>query len=154
MSDVKDRAKIAAKEMKLTGWDRWADVITDLLAELMVVEGALRDGVQILEEAATRIEELEAENASAMREASSLAKWLHKKYYAYESPDFRLCDTPAGVMTQIDNMITGIPDIELKQAAQECVDLITGMAVFPYRQTLLGVASTIKDHFKLQEAPK
>lgn len=41
-----------------------------------------------------------------------------------------------------------------QQSAIECMDLVTGMAVFPYRQTLLGVASAIKDHFKLQEAPK
>lgn len=62
MSDVKYRAKIAAKEMKLTGWDRWAATVKDLLAELERVEGALHDGAPILEEAATRIEELEAEN--------------------------------------------------------------------------------------------
>lgn len=38
MSEITDRAKIAAKEMIRTGWDRWADVITYLLAELERVE--------------------------------------------------------------------------------------------------------------------
>ena len=40
MSDVKDRAKIAAKEMKLTGWDRWAATVKDLLAELERMENS------------------------------------------------------------------------------------------------------------------
>ena len=34
MSEIRERAKIAAKEMKLTGWDRWAATVTDLLEEL------------------------------------------------------------------------------------------------------------------------
>ena len=42
MSEIRERAKIAAKEMKLTGWDRWADVITDLQAELERVEKSLK----------------------------------------------------------------------------------------------------------------
>ena len=42
--------------------------------------------------------------------------------------------------------------IEIRQqAARDCVEFVTGMAVFPYRQTLLGVAASIKDHFGLGE---
>ena len=41
--------------------------------------------------------------------------------------------------------------IEIRQqAARDCVEFVTGMAVFPYRQTLLGVAASIKDHFGLE----
>lgn len=42
MSEIRERAKRAAKEMKHVGWDRWADVITDLLAELELVEKSLK----------------------------------------------------------------------------------------------------------------
>ena len=42
MSEIRERAKIVAKEMKLTGWDRWADVITYLLAELERVEAEFK----------------------------------------------------------------------------------------------------------------
>ena len=34
MSEIRERAKSAQKEMSVTGWDRWANVVTDLLAEL------------------------------------------------------------------------------------------------------------------------
>ena len=69
MSDVKDRAKIAAKEMIRTGWGRWSDAVTDLLAELERVESqsekyrlemiSCGDG---WEKANQRISELESEN--------------------------------------------------------------------------------------------
>ena len=38
-----------------------------------------------------------------------------------------------------------------QQAARECVDFVAGMAVFPYRQIVLGVSSAIKKHFKLED---
>ena len=94
MSEIRERAKIAAKEMKLTGWDRWAATVKDLLAELERVEG---------------------NRESECMECEKLA-----------------C-------------------IEIRQqAARDCVEFVTGMAVFPYRQTLLGVAASIKDHFGLE----
>lgn len=103
-----------------------AGVVCTPIEGFVKVPYELKTGIlelrKMKESAEQRIAELEAENTSAMREASSLAKCLYKKYYAEESPDFRLCDTPAGVMTQIDNMITGTPDIERKQAARDCVE--------------------------------
>ena len=39
MSEIRERAKIAAKEMIRMGWDRWAATVKDLLAELERVEG-------------------------------------------------------------------------------------------------------------------
>ena len=38
MNEIRERAKSAQKEMSVTGWDRWANVVTDLLAELERVE--------------------------------------------------------------------------------------------------------------------
>ena len=69
MSEIRERAKIAAKEMKLTGWDRWADVITYLLAELERVESqSEKYRLEMIrcgdgwEKANQRISELESEN--------------------------------------------------------------------------------------------
>lgn len=38
-------------------------------------------------------------------EASSLALSLHKKFYEKVSPHFELCDSTAGIISQIDNMV-------------------------------------------------
>ena len=45
---------------------------------------------------------------SAEREARSLAISLWKQYYQKESPNFELCDSTAGIITQINNMVAGI----------------------------------------------
>lgn len=44
----------------------------------------------------------------AEREARSLAMSLWRQYYQKESPNFELCDSAAGIITQINNMIAGI----------------------------------------------
>jgi hypothetical protein len=44
----------------------------------------------------------------AKREAESLAMSLWQKWYKDDSPDFELCDSVAGVITQINNMTTGL----------------------------------------------
>ena len=44
----------------------------------------------------------------ALKEASNLATHMWKKFYSEESPHFELCDSLAGIMTQIDNMVTGL----------------------------------------------
>jgi len=51
-------------------------------------------------------------NKAAMREASDLAMWLFKKHYANkpDSVEFSLCDSPVGVISQIDNMVCGLVD--------------------------------------------
>jgi hypothetical protein len=46
--------------------------------------------------------------ADAKREADYLAITMWRRYYKDESPDFRLCDSVAGVITQIDNMSAGL----------------------------------------------
>ena len=94
MNEIRERVRrlvAAMPKMTTTQYmDESRSLIADLLAEL---------------------ERVEKERDDAMREASSLAKWLHKTYYALTAPDWSLCDTPAGVITQIDNMVTGIPDL-------------------------------------------
>ena len=53
-------------------------------------------------------DELLAERDAAMREASELAMCIWRSEFRNESPEFELCDSPAGVITQIDNMFAGI----------------------------------------------
>jgi len=57
---------------------------------------------------AKRIKELEREQERAYDEASKLAMYIWSNHYRDESPDFELCDSTAGVISQIDNMITGL----------------------------------------------
>lgn len=63
-------------------------------------------------EAAERIQELEKQLSDAMREASSLAVSLYEKHYESQpdSVPFELCDSPAGVITQINNMVAGLSE--------------------------------------------
>lgn len=53
-------------------------------------------------------EELLDERDAAMREASELAMCIWRSEFRNESPEFELRDSPAGVVTQIDNMFAGI----------------------------------------------
>ena len=71
-------------------------------------------GASHLNEAADTIDTLSAQLAETQREAVSLAQTLFKRHYAHE-PDYASgkvkwepCDTPAGVITQIDNMVAGV----------------------------------------------
>jgi hypothetical protein len=65
-------------------------------------------------------ERLRADQAQAMHEASSLAMSLFRKHYSSD-PDyasgavkFGLCDDLRGVISQIDNMSTGLARAELE----------------------------------------
>ncbi len=60
------------------------------------------------------VEDLEQQLAGAKRESENLALSLYNKHYADE-PDavpFELCDSPAGVITQIDNMVCGLKNFK------------------------------------------
>ena len=101
MSEIRERAKDG-----LIVLQRWNPLGTDLYQHDLI------DGVyQLVTDLLAELERVEKERNDAMREASSLAKWLHKTCYALTAPGWSLCDTPAGVITQIDNMISGIPDL-------------------------------------------
>ena len=54
--------------------------------------------------ASSHIDEL----AKAKVEAESLATSIWEQYYKEDSPDWGLCDSVAGVITQIDNMVSGM----------------------------------------------
>ena len=63
---------------------------------------------KLIESQQATIIELTADNANSKREAESLAMSLWRRHYQDVSPDFELCDTTAGVITQIDNMVAGV----------------------------------------------
>jgi hypothetical protein len=47
---------------------------------------------------------------SAKTEAEALCMAIYRRKYKTTSPDFELCDSIAGVISQIDNMIGGLFD--------------------------------------------
>lgn len=57
------------------------------------------------------------------REAESLALSLHKRHYKNESPNFELCDSVAGVISQIDNMTSGLGE-QLEQCKANHADMV------------------------------
>lgn len=65
----------------------------------------------------------------AYREAARLAEWLFKKHYAHEEHYasgrvvWGLCDTTAGVISQIDNMVCQLVKAEKHEVSQEPVAL-------------------------------
>ncbi len=61
-----------------------------------------------IEELADEIDALEAELGVAMREASHLATGMWERHYKKDSPQFELCDSVAGIISQIDNMYAGV----------------------------------------------
>ena len=85
-----------------------ADRIKELESDLGNTERCEEAQIQRADKAEHRVRELEAHLGEAKREAESLAMSLWKKYYKKDSPRFELCDSVAGVISQIDNMTTGL----------------------------------------------
>lgn len=50
----------------------------------------------------------ENEISRAYNEAAQLAMFLWNKYYKADSPNFELCDSTQGIISQIDNMLSGL----------------------------------------------
>jgi len=50
----------------------------------------------------------EEKNDHAFNYAKGLAESIHKQYYADENPNWKALDTTIGLLTQIDNMVTGL----------------------------------------------
>jgi hypothetical protein len=49
-----------------------------------------------------------SDNDTELEYAKSLATYMWKAFYRSESPEFELCDDMFGVLSQIDNMSTGL----------------------------------------------
>lgn len=88
-------------------------------------------------------DELLVERDDAMREASGLAMSIWRSEFRNESPEFDLCDSPAGVITQIDNMFAGVRQQRDALAAQ--VELM--------RSALELARISVRTCYKQDEAP-
>lgn len=73
---------------------------------------ACRDSVK---EHQQMVRDLQAQLKMAQAEANSLAMSMWRDFYQAESPEFELCDSTRGVITQLDNMYCGIRE-KLKTA--------------------------------------
>ena len=72
----------------------------------------------LLNAATAERDTLAAQLDGAMQEASSLAMSIWKSEFSKEAPEFELCDSARGVVTQIDNMFAGIRNQRDELAAQ------------------------------------
>lgn len=68
------------------------------------------------------VEGLTKERDEALREATNLATWMHRNYYS-DVTQWRPLNDPAGVISQIDNMVAGLRD--RLQAAEAQVGKLT-----------------------------
>ena len=79
---------------------------TDEIATITIHD----DGLDKLK--SSTVNEFSETDSLAMIEAKSLAMSLWSKYYKEESPDFYLCDSVAGIISQIDNMTAGLTKLK------------------------------------------
>ena len=73
-----------------------------------------------------KVEKLEKQLEDAKREAESLALALYKQHYSTDPSrvEFELCDSPAGVISQIDNMVCGL--VHKSDERQLIIDVVHG----------------------------
>lgn len=97
------------------GWNSFSrDMANYYQGQLNAInEYCIKNGFEFVQHnpALTMIHEMEklrSERDAAMREASELAVSIWKAEFQQLSPNFELCDSPAGVISQIDNMYAGI----------------------------------------------
>ena len=77
------------------------------IAEL---ESQLEKKQAILDQCFEQRDTAEAQLAEAREEAKALAVSLWIKHHRKDSPEFELCDSVAGIISQINNMVAGIID--------------------------------------------
>ncbi len=92
----------------------------------------------------------------AKLEAESLAMALWNQHYKKDSPNFELCDSVAGVITQINNMTAGLTSTlqsQINKAVREALDeastkLETCTYSFEGRKTMRTIINSIKERYK------
>lgn len=97
------------------------DQLSAKCQRLDVAEKMAREARERMVAAEQRAEKAEVPIAEAKREADALAIWLWKTHYQEAAPNWELCDSVAGVITQIDNMVCQlIPRERVAEAVREC----------------------------------
>ena len=55
-----------------------------------------------------QLKEAQRQGARSLAYAERMAKWMHKNFYPDGSPQWEVCIDMQGVLSQIDNMLTGL----------------------------------------------
>lgn len=118
--------------------------MTMIMIDKAVVEQALAEmerhqifkrfveSIAALREALTAPQQESVHDAAAYKEAANLATALFKKHFAHEEHYasgkvvWGLCDTTAGVISQIDNMVSGLVQLKQEPVAWSVFDKRTG----------------------------
>lgn len=121
-------SKDAWVEHTVAGYYAWADLAGDpnlhrVFVQVWDAEGRLN--ARILKDvrhvttapADDHLQHMEMERAE-MHEAKSLAMSMWRKHYKDVSPNFELCDSVVGVITQIDNMAAGLSEKIVERDAE------------------------------------
>jgi hypothetical protein len=103
MDSLKDLLK-GIDELENESPEGWWETSKGADFGALILSGAIKIEQQLQQENAALKAELEA----AKLEADTLAMSLWRNDWQAESPEFELCDTPSGVISQIDNMVSGL----------------------------------------------
>ncbi len=88
-------------------YSKYRDLLDNIKMKICRAEMGVTNVYQVMLETLDKAEKEElAINASI----KSLAMFVYNKYYKVESPDFELLDSTDVVISQLDNMIAGLPD--------------------------------------------
>ena len=112
--------------MSIEAMKQWLEALENIMLErdldsATTIARNVRYGLRQAIQAAEKQEQ----DTLAYREAARLAKWLFKKHYAHEEHYasgrvvWGLCDTTAGVISQIDNMVCQLVKAENQEPINE-----------------------------------
>lgn len=102
---------------------------------------------------------LAAEVELSKSEAAGLATWMWAHWYKAESPNWGLCDSVPGIISQIDNMVAGVRD-KLAETASENERLVAeikrlwarndekGADLLVFKDTLTAAQQFAQEQFK------
>ena len=112
--------------MSIEAMKQWLEALENIMLErdldsATTIARNVRYGLRQAIQAAEKQEQ----DTLAYREAARLAKWLFNKHYAHEEHYasgrvvWGLCDTTAGVISQIDNMVCQLVKAENQEPINE-----------------------------------
>lgn len=96
----------------------WRVVCMLLAEEVREMRADLAEQCRLLGMGSEREARLMAQLAEGMTAASSLAMHIWDKHYKADAPNFGLCDSLPGVISQIDNMYAGLRN-QLREAHEK-----------------------------------
>ena len=82
--------------------------LDQLREEVETVRESKNGHMLLWDKALKRAEKAEADVETAKGEADALCMAIYNQHFKAESPNFELCDSTDGVISQIDNMVAGL----------------------------------------------